>query len=236
MFKLTKVTIFSIFICLPCITPALAGNQLIYFGAAPVYSSTNFDWTNIDNSSDTSPEANGQSVITHTAEKTQLEVFIGYGFLLDRIYMGVEGATQFGQRKATSQTQDFVTQDNLNNKAMMKDIYIVDFRPGYILWDKNTMAYGILGFNSSTFEVEQQNDDGAIVQDSGPFRRDGVRVGLGYNLGLGSHFAARVEYVYTKFLDFQFSATYPDGSEVHTWKVNPSSNEVSLGLSVVFNL
>lgn len=216
---------------------AMASNsQFIYFGIAPTYSSTYFGWQNADTSDDTNPEANGADVVNSSNSTTQIGIFIGYGVLLDKIYLGVEGGTQFGERKGASETQDFNNQIPLDNTVTMSDIYLVDFRPGYIMGDKNSMLYGIIGLNTANFSAVQQTSDGVIVQDSGDIRRNGVRLGLGYNLGLGKHFMARVEYVFTKFSNFQFTATCPDDSETHTWQLNPYSNEVSLGLSVIFNV
>lgn len=215
---------------------AFAGNQFIYFGAAPTYSSTNFDWTNADTSTDTNPADNGRPVINQASGNTQVGLFIGYGVLIEKIYFGVEGSTQFGQRTATSTTQDYNNQVPLNNTATMKDIYIVDFRPGYVVGSKNSMIYGIIGLNTANFSAEQQTNNEVIVQDSGTFRRDGLRLGLGYSLGLGEHFMARVEYAYTQFGSFQFTDSFPNNTEIHTWEVDPSSNEFNLGLSVIFNI
>lgn len=215
---------------------AMASNQFLYFGVAPTYSSTQFSWENADMSGESNPAANGTDVVNNATQTTQIGVFIGYGVVLDKIYLGVEGGTQFGDRKATSDTQDYNNQVPFNNTATMSDIYLVDFRPGYIMGDKNTMFYGIIGLNTANLSAVQQTTDGVIVQDSGSIRRDGLRLGLGYNLGLGQHFMARAEYVFTKFSDFQFTDVFPDGSEVHTWRLNPYSNEISLGLAVVFNL
>lgn len=215
---------------------AVAGYQFLYAGVAPVYSLTNVDWQNADTNANTNPEANGRDVINDTHTNTQVGAFIGYGVLLDRIYLGVEGGTQFGQRKAASQTLDYNTQLPLSNQVTMSSIYTVDLRPGFVLGDKNSLLYAIVGLNSSSFEAEQTNDTGAIVQASGSTRTNGIRVGAGYNLGLGKYFMARVEYVFTKFSGFQFSDTFPDGSETHTWEVNPYSNEINFGLAVIFNL
>lgn len=215
---------------------ALASNQFLYFGVAPVYSSTYFGWQNVDTSSNTNPSANGSDVINGTNAETQIGIFIGYGVLLDKIYLGMEGGAQFGKRQDTSVTQDFNSLVPLNNTMTMSDIYLIDFRPGYVLGGKNSMLYGIIGLNTANFSAVQQTNDGIIVQDSGDIRRDGLRLGLGYNLGLGQHFMARVEYVFTKFSDFQFTDTYPNNTQTHTWELSPYSNEVSLGLSVVFNI
>jgi opacity protein-like surface antigen len=205
---------------------ALASNQFIYFGVAPTYSNTHFGLANAGANTNTIDNANGVA---------QLGVFAGYGILIDKIYLGVEGGTQFGKRKASSDTQDFYTQAQLSNTATMSDIYLVDFRPGYIMGDKNSMLYGIIGLNTANFSAVQTSG-GVTVQDSGEIRRDGVRLGLGYNLGLGAHFMARVEYVFTKFSNFQFTDTFPDGSAAQTWELNPYSNEISLGLSMIFNI
>ena len=215
---------------------AVAGNQYIYAGIMPTYAITNFDWTNADTSADTNPNANGQAILNDTNSTTQLGVFLGYGVLLDRIYLGMEGSILFGDRTATSTTTDFNNPMQLNNKLIMNDVYIVDFRPGYVFFDKNSMIYGVLGLNTANFEAQQSTDSEGIVTDSGPLRENGIRIGIGYNLGLGEHFMARVEYVFTKFQDFQFTDTYPDGSETHTWDINPDSNEISVGLAAVFNI
>lgn len=215
---------------------ALAGNQYIYAGIMPTYAMTNFNWTNADTSTDSNPAANGQVVLNDTDSTTQLGVFLGYGVLLDQIYLGMEGSILFGDRSATSTTADFNNQMQLNNKLTMNDIYIIDFRPGYVLFDKNSMIYGVIGLNTANFEATQTTSQQGTVTDSGPLRENGIRVGLGYNLGLGEHFMARVEYVYTKFQNFQFTDTFPDGSETHTWQINPDSNEISLGLAAVFNI
>jgi opacity protein-like surface antigen len=215
---------------------ALAGNQYIYAGIMPTYAVTNFDWTNADTGADSNPDANGQVVLNNTDSTTQVGTFLGYGVLLDRIYLGIEGSLLFGNRSATSTTTDFNNQMQLNNKLTMNDIYMIDFRPGYILFDKNSMIYGVIGLNTANFEAEQSSSTAGEVTDSGPMRENGIRIGLGYNLGLGEHFMARVEYVYTKFQDFQFTDTFPDGSETHTWDINPDSNEISVGLAAVFNI
>lgn len=215
---------------------ALAGNQFFYIGAEPVYVQTNFNWTNDDVNGESNPQANGVAVIDDTNADTQLGLFIGYGLLIDKIYLGVEGATQVGTRTATSTTQDYNTQMTLNNKATMSDIYIVDFRPGYVLGGKNSMIYGILGLNTANFEINQETGSGVIVQDSSTSRRNGLRLGLGYNLGLGKYLMARLEYVYTQFSDFEFTDYYPDMSQLHTWQLSPYSNELSLGISLIFNI
>lgn len=219
-----------------CVQNALADGQYIYGGVAATYSSTRFNWQNVDNRNDTNPAANGQMVIGQANTNTQAGLFIGYAALINYIYLGIEGATQFGHRSAASETRDYNNQQPLHNTATMGDIYIVDFRPGWVFWDKNSLIYGIFGLNTANFNAEQQNSDGIVVQDSGPMRQNGLRLGVGYNLGLGKHFMARVEYVFTKFSDFQFSDTFPDGTETHTWQLDPYSNEVSLGLALIFNI
>ncbi len=215
---------------------ALADHQFIYAGLMPTYSVTQFDWKNVSTSPNLNPATNGQTILDQTSSNTQIGAFIGYGVLIDKVYLGVEGAAQFGDRKATSQTRDPNTQQALNNTVTMSDIYIVDFRPGYVLNDKNTMIYGILGLNMASFNANQQNDNGDFVESSGSIRKNGIRLGLGYNLGLGRHFMARAEYAFTKFSDFQYTNTFFNGAETQTCSLNPYSNEVSLGLSVVFNV
>jgi len=205
---------------------ALAGSQFIYVGVAPTYSMTNFDWT---------VEDTKENIINNTQNNTQIGVMVGYGVLINRIYIGVEGATQFGERTAASQTHDVDTGEPLSNKVTMSDIYVVDFRPGYVLNGKNSLIYGIVGVNSSTFQAKQTNSAGEVVQDSDSDRSHGIRLGAGYNLGLGRHFMARVEYVFTTFSTIEFSDNDND-NQTQSWKLKPYSNEINVGLAVVFNL
>jgi opacity protein-like surface antigen len=206
---------------------ATAGHQFLYVGVMPVYASTNFNWKNT---------VNNQTLIDKANGVTQIGLFLGYGVLVDKIYLGVEGSTQLGHRNADSHTTDPATQASQSNSATMSDIYIVDFRPGYIFGDKNSMLYGIAGLNTANFSARQKDVSSMVTQDSGTTRENGLRLGAGYNLGLGRHFMARVEYVFTKFSAFEFSTTAPAGSVAQNWKFNPYSNEVNLGLSIIFNL
>lgn len=203
------------------LSSAQAGNQFIYVGAEPVYSITNFDWTN------TPAGGQEQAIIHSSTNTTNAGIFAGYGILTDKVYLGLEGSTQFGKREATSQTQAFNTQAPLNNKATMSDVYIVDFRPGYLLGEKNSLLYGILGMNSANFNANQTDADGVVEQNSGSIRRTGFRLGVGYNLGLSHYLMARAEYAYTKFSKFDF---------LDIDQMNPSSNEISLGLAFVIHI
>jgi opacity protein-like surface antigen len=190
--------------------------HFLYLGVSPVYSLTHFNWT----------EKSGQKLIDNTQGNTQAEVFGGYGLLVDRVYLGLEANTQFVNRTATNNTRDETTQQLFTDKMTMRDIYIADFRPGYVLNGKNTMLYGVFGVNSANFKATQEDVNGDIVQETNTQRELGMRFGIGYNLGLGHHLMARVEYVYTQFPNFD-SANF---------NFHPNSSEFSIGLSTVLVL
>ena len=118
----------------------------------------------------------------------------------------------------------------------MSDIYTVDFRPGFILGHTHSVLYGIAGLNTAKFTAQQENSEAAVVQDNGGMRRNGLRFGGGYSLELGKFFMVRVEYVYTKFSDFQFRDTVPNSKESHTWDLGSSSSEVTAGLALTLAL
>lgn len=206
------------------IEKAEAGDQYFYAGVAPVYSFTNFDWRNLTTET---------TINNDTVTSTQAYLFLGYGVLLNRIYLGIEGGAQLGNRNASNSTTDPVLGD-ISNKISMNNGYVVDFRPGYVLSDKNTMIYGILGFTTVKFITHQEDDDGIVFNNSN--RRNGMRFGAGYNLGLGRYFEARIEYAFTKYFGYQFSNTLPDGTVINTEEIDPNSHEISLGLAVICNI
>lgn len=215
---------------------AWADSQFVYLGAEPVLSWTHFIWENADTSSNSTPDANGETVIGQTTGALQAGIFAGYGVVIDWIYLDVEGAAQLGKRSASSTTLNEHTQEPLYNTETMSDIYTIDFRPGFILGHTHSVLYGIAGVNTAKFTAKQENNDGAVVQDNGGMRRNGLRFGGGYSLELGKFFMVRVEYVYTKFSDFQFTDTVPNSKESHTWNLGSSSNEVTAGLALTLAL
>lgn len=226
--RYNKIILASLILVLISITSASwASNQYIYLGGNTIFSNTQFNWENADNS---------QNVLTDSTKTTQLGVFLGYGVVIDSIYLGAEGGIQFGSRKAQNELFNDNLQMDLENQLTMSEIYMVDFRPGYVFWNKNNLIYGILGLNTANFHAQQWSDeDNNNVFNSGPMRENGLRIGVGYNLALGRYFMARVDYVFTKFFINQFQETYVNGQTV-TWQLNPYSNEVSIGLAVVFNI
>ncbi len=203
-----------------------ADNQYIYIGGNGVFSNTQFNWENADNS---------QKVIADSIKTTQAGAFIGYGVVVDSIYLGAEGGIQFGARKAENEYFDNNWRMHLTDQVAMSEIYIVDFRPGYVFWNKNNLIYGILGLNTANFRAQQWDEDNNYIFDSGPMRENGLRLGVGYNLALGRHLMARVDYVFTKFFINQFQETFANG-QTTTWQLNPYSNEISVGLAVIFNI
>jgi opacity protein-like surface antigen len=215
---------------------AWADSQFIYLGAEPVLSWTHFNWQNADTSSNSTPDANGETVMAQNTGALQAGLFIGYGVVIDWIYLDVEGATQLGKRSASSTTLNEQTQEPLYNTQTMSNIYTVDFRPGFLLGHTHSVIYGIAGFNTAKFTASQENSEGTIVQDNGGMRRNGLRFGGGYSLDLGKFFMVRVEYVYTKFSDSQFTDTVPNSKESHTWDIGSSSSEVNAGLALTLVL
>ncbi len=215
---------------------AWADSQFIYLGAEPVLSWNHFIWQNADTSNNSTPDANGETVINQTTGALQAALFTGYGVVIDWIYLDVEGAIQLGKRSASSTTLNENTQETFYNTETMNDIYTVDFRPGFILWHTHSVLYGIAGLNTAKFTAQQENSEGVIVQDNGGMRRNGLRFGGGYSLELGKFFMVRVEYVHTKFSDFQFTDTVPNSKESHTWDLGLSSNEVTAGLALTLAL
>lgn len=188
--------------------------QFLYLGAAPVFSLTNFNW-----------REQGQGLVTSTQANTQAAVFTGYGFLINRTYLSLEGGAQFGDKTGSNQVRNPITQELFKDKITMSDSYILDFRPGYVLQGKNTLFYGILGANTANFKVSQEDESTGGLQQSKTQREIGIRAGLGYNLGLGHHLMARAEYVYTQFPNFNAL----NGS------IHPNSSEFTLGISAVLD-
>lgn len=189
--------------------------QFLYLGVAPVFSLTNFQWTE-----------HGQNLITDTQSNTQAAIFTGYGFLVNRAYFGLEASTQLVDRTGKNNTRDQTTDQLLQDKITMSDSYIFDFRPGYVLQGKNTLLYGIFGVNTANFQVTQEAENNNLLQASDNMRETGLRFGVGYNLGLGHYLMGRAEYVYTQFPNFNAL----DGS------LHPSSSEFTVGLSAVLVL
>ena len=70
---------------------AWADSQFVYLGAEPVLSWTHFIWQNADTSSNSTPDANGETVIGQTTGALQAGIFTGYGVVIDWIYLDVEG-------------------------------------------------------------------------------------------------------------------------------------------------
>ncbi len=223
-----KITLVSlILVLISIVSTSWANNQYIYLGGSTIFSDTQFNWKNADNS---------QDVLNDSTKTTQIGTFIGYGVVVDSIYLGAEGGAQFGSRKSQKEIFDNNWQMDLQNQVIMSEIYIIDFRPGYIFLNKNNLLYGILGLNTANFHVQQWDEvNNNNIFDSGPMRENGLRIGLGYNLALGRYLMARVDYVFTKFFVNQFQETLDNGQTV-TWQLNPYSNEVSIGLAVVFNV
>lgn len=206
---------------------ALASNQFFYFGVAPTYNVTSFNWTNYN------------QTLVNTVSSQQVGLFLGYGVLVDYIYLGFEGGAQLGKRTTNKNFTNYDSNTMMNYKAIMSDIYIFDFRPGFVWRDKNSMFYGILGLNSANFNLEQKDrQSNQVIANTGSIRRNGLRVGLGYNLGLSRYIMARVEYIYTKFSKFDGinNNDVDEDNQVQDWQLNPYSNEISLGLAFVVNI
>src|SRR5262245_14252251 len=127
MVKKNKKMIFValILVLLSVVSASWADSQYIYLGGGGTFSNTQFNWENADNS---------QPVLTDSTKTTQAGAFIGYGVVVDSIYLGAEGGIQFGSRKAQNEWFDNNWQMNLQNQVVMNEIYIVDFRPGYVFW------------------------------------------------------------------------------------------------------
>ncbi len=206
---------------------AEAQNQYIYFGFMPVFSQTSFSWNNSNTN---------QELLDKSKSNTQVGAFIGYAVLLDQVYLGIEGSAQFGNRNSSTQVLDEQLQQTVINSVTMNNIYVVDFRPGYVIGGRNSLIYGILGINMASFVTQQEDTAGNIIEEAGSFRKNGIRAGVGYNLGIGKYLMARVEYVFTKFNDFQLSPTTPQGNLLETWDLNPYSNEITLGLAIVLRV
>ncbi|MBS0352092.1 MAG: hypothetical protein JSR33_13110 [Proteobacteria bacterium] len=219
-------------------TCSWATGQYVYFGIMPTFSVTNLNWqiVNVSDQDQNDLPGAGETLLDGSTSNTQLGLFTGYGVLLKKFYLGVEGGMEFGRREAQSNGSDLITEEHLTNQVTMSDIFLVDFRPGYVLTDKNTMLYGIVGLNLPRFRATQVTDDGELIQDSGYVRKNGYRLGLGYNLGLGRYFMGRIEYVFTKFPDFQFTDTFDNGDCSETSRLKVYSNEINLGLSFVVNI
>lgn len=205
---------------------ALASNQFFYFGVAPSYNVTSFNWTNYN------------QTLGNSVSSQQVGLFLGYGVLVDYIYLGFEGGAQLGKRTTNKNFTNYDNNIMMSYKATMSDIYIFDFRPGFVWRDKNSMFYGILGLNSANFNLEQKDRlSNQVIANTGSIRRNGLRVGLGYNLGLSRYVMARVEYIYTKFTKFDgIDNNVDEDNQIQDWQLNPYSNEISLGFAFVVNI
>jgi hypothetical protein len=219
-------------------TYSWAGGQFVYFGVMPNFSVTHMNWQIVNVSDEDNPNlpGAGQTLLDGSTGNTQFGVFTGYGVLLQKFYLGVEGGALLGRREIESGGSDTITEQHLTNEVTMSDIFLIDFRPGYVLKDNNTMLYGILGLNLPRFKATQSTDDGNVIQDSGYIRHNGYRLGVGYNLGLGRYFMGRIEYVFTDFPNLQFTNTCDNGDFSETSRLKVYSNEINLGLSFVLNV
>ena len=139
-------------------------------------------------------------------------LFVGYGKMFDRVYVGVELEAEVNDMEWFRERQ--TSGGGRNFSVEVKEGYGASARLGY-QFRKGTLAYvraGIISSKVITRYAKGGNRDNDVYRDD---YLDGTRFGLGFETPITSSVAARLEYTHTDYDDYDMVTAHTNSDQLN---------------------
>ena len=203
--------------------PRIAKAGGLYAGAAVGYGALNTP-IHADQTQSSSPPTTLDADFSSRGMTTN--VFAGYGFTLDHLYLGVEADTEIGKANWAHTREPSGRSFSVDKKGDLG----VSLRVGWAL-DNGTLFYADVGRVRSKFHTTYIKGNNSAYWVSRDDKETGTRYGVGVDVPITQAFFLRLDYSYTHYNPYQFTT-----QQAYSDTVRFDNNEAMFKLGLGFRL